>query len=196
MSHEGKSSMVIPLGISAIDVLCCAMISSFVMFLVFAGTASRRPQHAEQSGNGPPAIVLRMRYDKPESLFNLILYPAKTTQSSDRGDILLWTDESSTAEVRGAQGPKSESSTAGGWSWTATPALEEALLIIEQPVPRLWNVDVSYADAPTLEDATVNIDIYGKCTFERVIKLHPGQTIDINELAPSGSCSAKESLGH
>lgn len=191
MSREGQSdSIVITLGISAIDVLSCAMISSFVLFLVFTGTQSRRGHLTNKGKNGPPALVLHMQYHNSESVFNLILVPRAANPASKQEQILLFTDESSKTEPLQGLGNGT-----GVFSWNATPTLAEALLIVERPEPIAWDVSVSYAHAPTLEDSTVTFDIDGGCHFKGETKMHPSQTIHLQDLANYGSCSAQKSLG-
>lgn len=197
MSREGQhQSMVITLGISAIDVLSCAMISSFVLFLVFTGTLFRRAHHNTNKGNnGSPALVLHIQYRNQESVFNLILEPRAVASASKHEQILLWTDESSkTVSLQGLEN-ETTGSAPGVFSWNATPALKEALLIVERPVPIAWDVSVSYADAPSLEDSTITFDIDGGCQFKGEITMHPGQTIRLQDLPDYGSCSAQKSLG-
>jgi hypothetical protein len=196
MSHEGqRQSVVITLGISAIDVLSCAMISSFVLFLVFTGTLPPLGHHMNKGNSGPSALVVHMKYQYSESVFNLILVPRSATAASKQEQILLWTDESSKTELLRGIDNRTTGSAAGVFSWNATPALAEAMLIIERSDPIAWDVSVSYADAPTLEDRMITFDIEGECQFKGEINMHPGQTIHLDDLADYGSCSAQKSLG-
>jgi hypothetical protein len=195
MSQEDRGqSIAISLGISAIDVLTCAMISSFVLFLVMAGTTSHG--RARRAGTNSTSFVLTLQYDKTESVFNVILVPNSKSPSLHEAPLSLWTDEANKTEsFQGSEDKLNGSALQGTWSWNPVPSLGDALLIIEEAVPQAWNVSVSYAHAPLLREANVRIQIDGRCRFTSNFVIEPGQTIHVTDLPNDGACSAQKSLG-
>jgi hypothetical protein len=185
----GMDSLIVPLGISAIDVLCCAMICSFVLFLVFANAADK--QRRKEVGPSVAAIVIRLVSHKPGVEFNISLTPPPNTVVADEVPTLYFSDQAQ-GRVRKAGLQKG-----GSWKWIKMPDLgdaRDALLIVERPITGQWHASVSYSASSSLEDADLIITMTGRCPFKRLVILHPAQTLEFDDLPSDGSCAASDNL--
>jgi hypothetical protein len=195
MSYQSnRQSMILPLGISAIDVLCCAMVASFVLFLVLSSQPVRE-RRAAANGKSSPSMKLRLTVFDPTTVLSLKLLPPQGGEEAVPVPVSLWTDEPVNARDTGPSPDRKPAlQKGGGWAWFVFPRGGESLLVLERPLNGQWRADLSYAHGPSLEDVRVNVQVYGSCLFTSDVTLKPGETTHITDLGKNELCSAQKSL--
>lgn len=186
MTQKGQQSILISLGISAIDVLCCAMIASFVLFLVL----SSRARDQNRGTKGELARCMQIRIEEKESdptaVLNLVLEPPLSSGPAEIPSS-LWTDEgSSGSEIQHWQAARPGLQQDGHWKWLVfSPRL--SMLILEKPVSGDWHASLGYAHGMSGSELRVAVQCDGACEYNCEISLRPGETKSLGSVS-HGPC--------
>src|ERR1039458_6760074 len=125
--QDNRQSVILPLGISAIDVLCCAMVASFVLFLVLSSQPARR-MHASGKGKSASTIHVQLTVHDPATVVSLKLIPPEAGGDAVRIPAALYTDQTiNPAAALAEAGSSAGILKGGGWNWVAFPDWGEAL---------------------------------------------------------------------
>ena len=163
--QDNRQSMIPALRISAIDVLCCAMVASFVLFLVLSSQPVRR-MRASGKGKAASTIHVQLSVNDPATIVSLNLIPPQGGGDAIRIPAALYTDQSANpAAARAAADTAAGILKGGGWNWVAFPDWGKALLVLEKPVNGQWKADISYAHGESLQDVKVTVQLIGSCEF-------------------------------
>jgi hypothetical protein len=145
---QRSTRLTIALGISAIDVLCCALVGGLVLFLIL----SVEGRNHKLAGRGGPNrdLVVMLLYDNwnPPPVLRLRVTPGNSPSPGKRagGPTEYWTDGD---RRRDAGNMFLES---GGASWSVVPDATEvgermAILHLRRPVPGDWGLTVGYVES-------------------------------------------------
>jgi hypothetical protein len=148
MTRGSQISLLVTIGIAAIDLLTCAFVSSVVLFVMFL-VPSASGGTAEV---GDPNDILML--DWTYATVGAISRPVIAIQLGHDGQQLtVWSDmnaeqiDDACLKLSAAHDPKGHCSV----SHSASDSGGEGILLITQPVKAQWSVGVAYAD--TEDDA-------------------------------------------
>lgn len=212
--EEGNRSkagpdMVVVLGISAIDVLCCALVCSLILFLMLSqARSSASPIQGKGTDKdllmvfevpavtGIPSVdwpVLRVRAFAPT--------PSPTTNGINSSPLVFWSDESERVLPNSTDllPPSMVQPDGGQVLWTSNALVGEtqriSILQIHNPKPGYWGVEVGYVDSKTgllsaaTRDMSVRISIAGAVSSRFSIRIPLNSVCNI-----SGDDCQKENL--
>lgn len=199
-----RVNMTVVLGISAIDVLCCALVSSLVLFLMFSSV--RRHEAIQRVvGANELALVLTLP-PASDSSARPELRVRLTMEAAGEGEqVSFWTADDFVDEPHNQAGRMVQQG--GGIQWYSAKAGEPgeervSIAMIHRPSAGRWSVALGYLDtsdgalAPADRDVQVNLSILGACESEVRFRLALGEErmIDSRGGENAEGCDPKESL--
>jgi hypothetical protein len=190
--------LIVALGISAVDMLCCAMVAALVLFLVFA---SQRTVAKNDGARTTAERTLHIAY-KLEPNRSIIVLRMKKGQA---GSVDFWSDIPEQGFVRDSKkrDPLVEPS---GYAYAS---MEPHNGIFDLVVGRLngddWELALAYADtqrdlaAEASSTTEAKVTLEGICTLELLCKIPLGEAVNLGSAcqttSDSGGCTVKRLLG-
>jgi hypothetical protein len=146
---QASGSLIIALGISAIDVLCCALVGALVLFLILSVEARKHTTTSDSGENQDLVFIVSYTPSTdPRPVLRLRIYPPRipvASSSSVEAFSEYWTD---------SRDKRYESASmfrpAGGSLWSVAAASQTpqiSVLHIHRPAAGVWGFSVGYVDS-------------------------------------------------
>jgi hypothetical protein len=207
-----RDNLVVALGISAIDVLTCALVSSIVLFLILAAPA-RTTLHGRE-GLPDDGLVVQFAIGTPGTAVRVLVFPG---QAATVLPVEFWSNRPPTS--RRPRGPDdlgviSSLYRNGGYAkWILSAegsssdrasqlTLPEATLVVNRPAAGKWRIKLAYSDfaegqlAPESVDVSVVVtSIVRDCpSISKDITLRLGEPLSLGDDIGQEVCSLAKAL--
>ncbi|MET4841504.1 hypothetical protein ABIF62_001999 [Bradyrhizobium japonicum] len=186
MKSSTETSLVVTLGVAAIDMLCCAFVCSVVLFLIFL-----LPQRAASSDAAGTEDLLLIKWSldtRTDVVLGVEITPPGDTPA------MIWTDDPSSMTDACARLSLAKDLRNSCYMITPDdPRSLEGLLVIERPKPGEWGAIIHSSDtkshyyAPDSETVALDLVVVGTEVFTyRVSQLKPGASINLRSAQGEG----------
>lgn len=186
MNYRGGNSLLITLGVAAIDMLCCAFVSTVLLFVMFL-----LPQQTAGSDLAGPEDLLLVKWSldsKTEVTLGIEIGPLQ-------GDLqMIWgNDPSSMTDACANLSRSIDLRNACYFSIPRDPRSLEGILVIERPKEGKWGLKVYSSDtsshyyAEDFEPIALQVVVVGReVSTYRIDALNPGTSIDLRNVKGDG----------
>jgi hypothetical protein len=146
--RASSTSLIVTLGISAIDVLCCALVGGLVLFLILSQEGSIKRLASSRGPNRDLIILLSYETVAPEQVLRLrLLPPLGRAPAYKSAPTEYWSDR-----MDGGRIEDSVLQDGGVSSWSILgddrrPGSRQVVLHVHRPAPGQWGFSVGYVDA-------------------------------------------------
>jgi hypothetical protein len=212
MSAKRRVDIVFVLGISAVDVLCCALVSSLVLFLLFSGSNLPLQGALGSGSNTDLSAVLRiddsLKFDNStRPLLRVRAFPpGSIPQRPSAAE--FWTDSAPELTTRPSLREIFSKTPGGGIFWVPERGqvggelARMCILHVSQPAVGLWDLEIGYMDtadgltSAAVQSVPVRIAIVGHGQCEVAVTLDLGKAVRLSQLPPDAAtgCSVKDVL--
>jgi hypothetical protein len=210
-----RSNLIIALGLSAIDVLSCALVSSIILFLLFSSPSKSKTPTAEATAD--VGLLIKIAIDQEEPIVRLRVYPPNPDDEDRKSlPVEFWSDlNGQSAKGLGEIRSLYESDGSAIWVPSSTSETKvvsvagtspEAALFVHRPKSGRWRLELGYMTSrsdlaaphlPKFIDA--NVTIAASCLTKVRSRLELGVPRVIDDAEPpedgkANSCSLNEAL--
>ncbi len=209
-----SNNIVISLGISAIDVLCCALVCSLVLFLMLSTSGTASQASLEMGKNKDVIVQLQVEKTPGIEEDTRPVLRLRLRAAEDKGKVNdFWTVDQHSPIVHTSQGElfwTSEVSEEGSDSDTSSELRSRSsILQIHKPAGE-WLVELGYLETqegllgPAKQQVTVRVMVISaSCSSETQITLKLGENLELSDALNSeqaakvkhiNGCSLSQSL--